>query len=121
MHVVHDRSDFGYLLKILTASKLPETNEGFAKLCKVFFPVMYDLKHLMRYCPGQSFHGGLSKLSDALGVKRVGVCHQAGSDALVTLKCFVEMLEKKYMSGPLEKYAGVVYGIGDDYLQKLKD
>jgi F0F1-type ATP synthase membrane subunit c/vacuolar-type H+-ATPase subunit K len=33
------------------------------KLCKVFFPIMCDLQHPMRYCPGQLFHGGLSKLS----------------------------------------------------------
>jgi F0F1-type ATP synthase membrane subunit c/vacuolar-type H+-ATPase subunit K len=33
------------------------------KLCKVLFPVMCVLQHLTRYCPGQLFHGGLSKLS----------------------------------------------------------
>ncbi|KAJ3698378.1 hypothetical protein LUZ61_002083 [Rhynchospora tenuis] len=116
----HGGYDFGYLLKCLTASKLPETLEGFAELSKTFFPVYYDVKHLMRYCPGQAFHGGLNKLSDALAVERVGICHQAGSDALVTLKCFLELLEKKYVSLPLEKYAGVLYGTGDDYLQMLK-
>jgi CCR4-NOT transcription complex subunit 7/8 len=116
----HGGYDFGYLLKSLTASKLPETLEGFAELSKTFFPVFYDVKHLMRYCPGQGFHGGLNRLSDALSVERVGICHQAGSDALLTLRCFLEMLEKKYVSVPLEKYAGVLYGTGDDYLQVLK-
>jgi len=105
----HSGYDFGYLLKLLSCRNLPETQTGFFALINIYFPVVYDIKHLMKFC--NSLHGGLNKLAELLGVERFGVCHQAGSDSLLT-SCTFRKLKENFFSGSLEKYAGVLYGLG---------
>nr|XP_043609993.1 probable CCR4-associated factor 1 homolog 6 [Erigeron canadensis] len=105
----HSGYDFGYLLKLLTRKELPKTQEGFFNLINVYFPMVYDIKHLMRFC--NHLHGGLNKLAEILEVKRIGVCHQAGSDSLLTSHAF-KKLKESYFDGATEKYAGVLYGLG---------
>lgn len=105
----HSGYDFGYLLKILTCQNLPDTQAGFFCLINMYFPTIYDIKHLMKFC--NSLHGGLNKLAELLEVERVGVSHQAGSDSLLT-SCTFRKLKENFFSGSLEKYAGVLYGLG---------
>uniref|UniRef100_A0A5B7C6H1 poly(A)-specific ribonuclease n=1 Tax=Davidia involucrata TaxID=16924 RepID=A0A5B7C6H1_DAVIN len=105
----HSGYDFGYLLKLLTCEDLPDTQAGFFSLINTYFPTIYDIKHLMKFC--NSLHGGLNKLAELLEVERVGVCHQAGSDSLLT-SCTFWKLKDNFFSGSLEKYAGVLYGLG---------
>ncbi|XP_059299705.1 probable CCR4-associated factor 1 homolog 7 [Lycium barbarum] len=105
----HSGYDFGYLLKILTCQDLPDTQAGFFNLINMYFPVLYDVKHLMKFC--NSLHGGLNKLAELLEVERVGVCHQAGSDSLLTA-CTFKKLKENFFSGSMEKYVGVLYGLG---------
>ncbi|KAH6781968.1 Polynucleotidyl transferase [Perilla frutescens var. hirtella] len=105
----HSGYDFGYLLKLLTCQSLPDDHAAFSALINVYFPVVYDIKHLMKFC--NSLHGGLNKLAELLDVERVGVCHQAGSDSLLT--CFTFMkLKESFFDGSLDKYSGVLYGLG---------
>lgn len=105
----HSGYDFGYLLKLLTCKNLPDTQAWFFKLINTYFPTIYDIKHLMKFC--NSLHGGLNKLAELLEVERVGICHQAGSDSLLTA-CTFRKLKDNFFSGSLEKYAGVLYGLG---------
>ena len=105
----HSGYDFGYLLKLLTCRSLPGTQAGFFDLIKMYFPVVYDIKHLMKFC--NSLHGGLNKLAELLEVERVGICHQAGSDSLLTC-CTFRKLRDSFFNGATEKYAGVLYGLG---------
>ncbi|KAJ0984870.1 hypothetical protein J5N97_003226 [Dioscorea zingiberensis] len=105
----HSAYDFGYLLKLLTGQKLPLTQDGFFRLIKIYFPVLYDIKHLMKFCNG--LHGGLNKLAELLGVHRVGTCHQAGSDSLLTATTF-HKLKASNFNGLPERYSGVLYGLG---------
>lgn len=105
----HSGYDFGYLLKVLTCQNLPETQEGFFTLINMYFPRVYDVKHLMKFC--NSLHGGLNKLAELLEIERVGICHQAGSDSLLT-SCTFRRLKDNFFGGSLEKYAGVLYGLG---------
>ncbi|KAJ0965893.1 hypothetical protein J5N97_027031 [Dioscorea zingiberensis] len=105
----HSGYDFGYLLKLLTCQNLPETQVGFFSLIKMYFPTLYDIKHLMKFC--NSLHGGLNKLAELLDVERVGICHQAGSDSLLTA-CAFRKLKEAFFNGTPEKYAGVLYGLG---------
>ncbi|KAA8541984.1 hypothetical protein F0562_023136 [Nyssa sinensis] len=104
----HSGYDFGYLLKLLTCQNLPDTQAGFFALISMYFPTIYDIKHLMKFC--NSLHGGLNKLAELLEVERVGVCHQASSDSLLTA-CTFRKLKENFFSGSLEKYAGVLYGL----------
>ncbi|KAG2379716.1 hypothetical protein LR48_Vigan406s005600 [Vigna angularis] len=105
----HSGYDFGYLLKLLTCQNLPDTQAEFFNLINMYFPTVYDIKHLMKFC--NSLHGGLNKLAELLEVERVGICHQAGSDSLLT-SCTFRKLKDNFFSGSLEKYAGVLYGLG---------
>ncbi|KAL3511963.1 hypothetical protein ACH5RR_024680 [Cinchona calisaya] len=105
----HSGYDFGYLLKLLTCQNLPDTQAEFFTLINIYFPVIYDIKHLMKFC--NSLHGGLNKLAELLEVERVGVCHQAGSDSLLTA-CTFRKLKENFFSGSLDKYTGVLYGLG---------
>ncbi|KAF5178511.1 Ccr4-not transcription complex subunit [Thalictrum thalictroides] len=105
----HSGYDFGYLLKLLTCQNLPDTQAGFFEKIKMYFPTVYDIKHLMKFC--NSLHGGLNKLAELLDVERIGICHQAGSDSLLT-SCTFRKLKESFFSGSTEKYAGVLYGLG---------
>ncbi|CAH2037439.1 unnamed protein product [Thlaspi arvense] len=112
----HCGYDFGYLLKILTGKNLPEKQSEFFLLVKTFFPVVYDIKHLMDFCAG--LFGGLSKVAELLHVKRVGISHQAGSDSLLT-SCVFRKMKETHFSGPMDKYSGVLYGLGSVYNPQL--
>uniref|UniRef100_A0A7N4NNB6 poly(A)-specific ribonuclease n=1 Tax=Sarcophilus harrisii TaxID=9305 RepID=A0A7N4NNB6_SARHA len=46
----HSGYDFGYLIKILTNSHLPEEELDFFEIIQLFFPVIYDVKYLMKSC-----------------------------------------------------------------------
>uniref|UniRef100_A0A1D1Y9E4 poly(A)-specific ribonuclease n=1 Tax=Anthurium amnicola TaxID=1678845 RepID=A0A1D1Y9E4_9ARAE len=105
----HSGYDFGYLLKLLTGQNLPDTQAGFFELINMYFPILYDIKHLMKFC--NSLHGGLNKLAELLEVERFGICHQAGSDSLLTSAAFRKMKEL-FFNGATERYAGVLYGLG---------
>lgn len=107
----HSGYDFGYLLKLLTRQKLPEADADFFALLKVYFPTVYDIKYLMKFC--DNLHGGLNRLAEALDVERIGPQHQAGSDSLLTSATF-NKLQKGFLKGSAEKYAGVLYGLGTD-------
>ncbi|KAL2482775.1 putative CCR4-associated factor 1-like protein 7 [Forsythia ovata] len=104
----HSAYDFGYLLKLLTCQSLPDTQAGYLDLIKMYFPIVYDIKHLIRFC--NSLHGGLNNLAELLEVERVGICHQAGSDSLLTCCTFIK-LKENFFNGLTEKYAGVLYGL----------
>ncbi|KAL4336011.1 hypothetical protein GQ457_07G037550 [Hibiscus cannabinus] len=105
----HSGYDFGYLLKLLTCRALPDNQAGFFDLINMYFPMLYDIKHMMKFC--NNLHGGLNKLAELLEVERVGVCHQAGSDSLLTW-CTFRKLRDTFFNGSTEKYAGVLYGLG---------
>jgi CCR4-NOT transcription complex subunit 7/8 len=111
----HAGYDFGYLLKLLTGRPLPTTEEKFFEDLHVFFPVIYDIKLLMKST--DTYKGGLDQLADELAVDRIGAAHQAGSDSLLTQatffkltqQCFRQDLEQGTFD---EKFAGVLHALG---------
>ncbi|XP_067944811.1 CCR4-NOT transcription complex subunit 7-like [Watersipora subatra] len=107
----HSGYDFGYLLKLLTNSLLPETEPEFFELNKIFFPNIYDVKYLMKSC--KNLHGGLQEVSDQLELIRVGPQHQAGSDARLTGLAFFKM-RNMYFEDHIDdaKYCGQLFGMG---------
>eukprot|EP00033_Pygsuia_biforma_P001011 GCRY01001156.1.p1 GENE.GCRY01001156.1~~GCRY01001156.1.p1 ORF type:complete len:385 (+),score=64.90 GCRY01001156.1:268-1422(+) len=106
----HSGYDFAHLLKMLTCQKLPAEEKGFYELLHVFFPRLYDLKLIVRYCKG--LKGGLQDIADDLKVERIGPQHQAGSDSLLTACAFFVVI-KVYFSGQFDwsKFLGVLYGL----------
>ena len=75
----HSGYDYGYLLKLLTSSDLPDDEKEFFSLLYKYFPTIYDIKYMTSLVDG--FWGGLQRTADELGAVRIGPEHQAGSDA----------------------------------------
>jgi CCR4-NOT transcription complex subunit 7/8 len=109
----HSGYDFGYLLKALTCQALPSAEPEFFELLNLYFPCVFDIKYLMKFC--DNLHGGLNKLAELLDVQRIGPQHQAGSDSLLTSLTFIK-LAKKFFAGVegASKHMGVLYGLGVD-------
>ena len=112
----HSVYDFGYLIKMLICKPLPSDEAEFMRLLDVMIPHYYDLKLIVEDLD-ESPNCGLEKLSNELGVRRVGPQHQAGSDALVTLKTFTAMVGK-WFDGDLQserhlRYRNMLYGFSD--------
>lgn len=128
----HSGYDFGYLMKIMLQKPLPEDEEEFHKLLTIFFPSLYDIKFLLKHAArNQTVNNcrqltaeagailqklqtksGLQDIADELGINRVGVPHQAGSDSLLTGQVYFKMKEKIF-GGEIdhEKYSGLVWGL----------
>ena len=86
------------------------------KLLDVMIPHYYDLK-LVAEDIDESRNCGLEKLANELNVRRVGPQHQAGSDALVTLKTFTALVGK-FFDGNLQserhlRYRNILFGFSD--------
>ncbi|CAL9071129.1 unnamed protein product, partial [Musa textilis] len=107
--------DFGYLLKILTSKPLPETREGFLELLHKFIPLLYDIKRVIHL--NDNFHGGLNSVATSLGVERVGIAHQAGSDSFVTAQVFLKLRGHRFGPGSVEDYVGLVFGLDAETAQ----
>ncbi|KAL3460844.1 ribonuclease H-like domain-containing protein [Aspergillus heterothallicus] len=127
----HSGYDFGYLMKIMLCEALPENEEEFHKLLNIFFPSLYDIKYLMKHAGrNQAVNGsplspaaaqiltnlgqksGLQDIADELGVKRVGIAHQAGSDSLVTGEIYWKIRQLVF-NGKIDEstYCGQIWGL----------
>uniref|UniRef100_G1DG48 poly(A)-specific ribonuclease n=1 Tax=Capra hircus TaxID=9925 RepID=G1DG48_CAPHI len=109
---------FGYLIKILTNSNLPEEELDFFEILRLFFPVIYDVKYLMKSC--KNLKGGLQEVAEQLELERIGPQHQAGSDSLLTGMAFFKMREMFFEDHIDDaKYCGHLYalGSGSSYVQ----
>lgn len=100
----HGVYDFGYLVKTITMDDLPKSKREFNSLLRILFPGrLYDLKQCY------SWIGSLESLADMQGVQRLGIQHQAGSDAWVTSSIFRSMI---YVSGLPPHYMNrCIYGL----------
>lgn len=99
----HGSSDFGYLTKAVTCNDLPYSKKDFDELLRILFPgKLYDLKHC------GSWSGSLESLAGSYGVRWQGFQHQAGSDALVTLRTFHLLKDNVDFLTPANDH--VIYG-----------
>ncbi|KAJ9455395.1 putative CCR4-associated factor 1-like protein 7 [Diplonema papillatum] len=111
----HSGYDFGYLIKVLTNNELPLEEEGFFELMETYFPLVFDVKYLLKQTGGAlSDMCGLNKLGEDLDVQRIGPAHQAGSDSLLTSHCFFKLAQEFFSDGTLQKHCGILYGLGQD-------
>ena len=128
----HSGYDFGYLMKIMLCTPLPDDEAEFHKLLMIFFPSLYDIKFLLKHAGRNgtvnnsqpltpdaqniiqklSTKSGLQDIAEELEVRRVGIAHQAGSDSLVTGQIYFKMKERVF-GGTIEesKYSGQVWGL----------
>ncbi|KAH0453754.1 hypothetical protein IEQ34_018078 [Dendrobium chrysotoxum] len=108
----HSSFDFGFLLKTLTCRNLPDSREDFCRSLRLYFPKVYDIKHLMKFCDNLS-PGVLNKVAEDLGVRRAGTYHQTGSDSLLAAAVF-RRLKDRFFLGSVERYEGVLRGLAPD-------
>jgi len=114
----HSCFDFGYLTKSVITRPLPKGQNEFFKLHKKLFPRSFDVKSLMKY-PGiaaAKLRGGLQDIANKLCVERVGMQHQAGSDAFLTVRIFMR-LKENFFGGSWdsisEEFQGMMFGLVD--------
>ncbi|XP_070799873.1 CCR4-NOT transcription complex subunit 8-like [Pituophis catenifer annectens] len=117
--------DFGYMVKLLTDSRLPEEEHEFFHILNLFFTSIYDVKYLMKSC--KNLKGGLQEVADQLDLQRIGHLHQAGSDSLLTWGADIPAIpvsndrdgrdirmKELFFEDTIDnvKYHGRVYGLG---------
>ena len=105
-------SDFAYLLKLLIWDFLPNNENEFLNLMKIYFPNTYDIKYLIN--ENRIYKGSLRKIEKELNIERKGETHQAGSDSLVTIEAFFKLIENNSISkNELNFGKNILFGIGD--------
>ena len=84
------------MIKICTnLPDMPESHEEFSELLLLYFPKTIDIKTIMtdKNLP----KSGLQDLARSLNVERIGVQHQAGSDAKLTGDTFFNFFKVRTM------------------------
>lgn len=69
-------------LQVLTCQPLPSAEPEFFELLNLYFPCVFDIKYLMKFC--DNLHGGLNKLAELLDVQ-VGADRQTEREGDVLL------------------------------------
>lgn len=110
----HGAFDFGYLIRVISNNKLPPTLDKFHQSLRLYFPSVYDLKIMIQEV-SELKNGSLAKLSHDLDVKRSGMQHQAGSDALLTLECFFKIKSTYFKNGVPRKASNRIFGLNAEY------
>lgn len=109
----HGVYDFAYMLKVVSCQAVPRSPSHFLTTLEQYVPHFLDLKTITTDIADIK-KGGLQKLMEELDVNRIGTQHQAGSDSLDTLTCFIE-ISRRYLSikKMTEKYDKRLYGVDD--------
>ena len=103
--------DFGYLLKLLINTDLPEREEDFISLLNTYFINYYDIRMFIK--GNDSFYRGLNNLAEQLEVKREGKKHQAGSDSVVTIDVFFKLKNNGVINNiKFREFKNILHGIG---------
>lgn len=105
----HSSYDFAYLFKIVMCNPLPTTEPEFFKYLNMLFPNFYDVKYLLR--GSKLVKKGLQEIAEELGLKRVGIQHQAGSDSLLTRDVFFGVRKMFYHQEDISKHSVKLFGI----------
>jgi DNA polymerase III epsilon subunit-like protein len=97
----HADRDIGFLMKLAVyggRGLLPNNKLIFMHDASRCFPVLFDVRVLAQVLiPG--FRGSLKNLANHLGIQRTGKEHFAGSDALLTIGCFLKVVEQSADEG----------------------
>ena len=104
--------DFGYLLRLLIGTNLPEKEDEFINLLNLYFINYYDIRILVK--GNEHMQGGLNRLAEQLEVNREGKIHQAGSDSVVTIDVFFKLKKSGLVNNnKLDDLKNILYGIGE--------
>jgi CCR4-NOT transcription complex subunit 7/8 len=124
----HSGYDFAYLTKIMLPQLLPNDEDEYRDLVKSFFPTIYDVKFMLRNAQNMARRGalgqsgtnfitnlgtksGLQDIADELGCPRIGLAHNAGSDAWLTGTVFWQMKNKVFDGNLSDDFKGEMWGL----------
>ena len=109
----HGCYDFGYLLKLLINSNLPDTEKEFMNLLDTYFINYYDIKAMVKR--KDNLQGGLNKLAQSLEVLREGKTHQAGSDSVVTIDVYFKLIKTGFLEeNKILKEKNLLFGVANE-------
>ena len=109
----HGCYDFGYLLKLLLNSKLPDNEKEFIELLNLYFINYYDIRTLVK--GKENLQGSLSRLAQYLGVPREGKIHQAGSDSVVTIDVYFKLIKNGFIEeNKISKNQNLLFGVNSE-------
>ena len=109
----HGCYDFGYLLKLLINSNLPDTEKEFMNLLDTYFINYYDIKTMVKR--KDNLQGGLNKLAQSLEVLREGKTHQAGSDSVVTIDVYFKLIKTGFLEeNKILKEKNLLFGVDNE-------
>ena len=109
----HGCYDFGYLLKLLLNSKLPDSEKEFMELLNTYFINYYDIRTLVK--GKDNLQGSLSRLAQNLEVLREGKTHQAGSDSVVTIDVYFKLIKNGLIEeNKIKKNKNILFGVDSE-------
>lgn len=124
----HSGYDFGYLVKVMAGSQLPDDQEAYLRTVRIWFPRIYDIKFLFRHAQKQVQRGilnqvatdhinnlgtrsGLQDIADEFSCRREGRPHTAGSDAWLTGSVFWQIRQKIFDNKIPQDLIGQIWGL----------
>ena len=109
----HGCYDFGYLLKLLLNSKLPDSEKEFMELLNTYFKNYYDIRTLVK--GKDNLQGSLNRLAQNLEVLREGKIHQAGSDSVVTIDVYFKLIQNGLIEkNKLQNNKNILFGVDSE-------
>ena len=115
----HSGYDLGYLLSVMLNDKLPVEETGFLQTLSLYFPTVWDVKHVVRM-----FHSSpkttIGEVADDLNVRGPNVSrnNSSGSEANLTSNVFFEL---RRIIPEISKAKGNLFGLGDGLEVKSED
>ena len=109
----HGCYDFGYLLKLLINSKLPDSEKEFMELLNTYFINYYDIRTLVK--GKDNLQGSLNRLATVLEITREGQTHQAGSDSVVTSDVYFKLIREGLVEeNKIKKNKNILFGVDSE-------
>ena len=109
----HGCYDFGYLLKLLINTNLPDSEKDFLNLLDIYFINYFDIKTMVKR--KDNLRVGLNKLAQDLEVLREGKTHQAGSDSVVTIDVYFKLIKYGFLEeSKIMKDKNLLFGVGNE-------
>jgi len=117
-------ADYGYLIRGLKGvQRMPDNRTDFLKSVEILFPKNYDLKTFHEigcYCDrSEKGKANLEALAVSLGAERTGKAHTAGSDALLTVRCFSKLVAREVAFAPMMRLQGNLFRMAPIVLHNL--
>lgn len=109
----HSGYDLGYLLSVMLNDKLPVEEAGFLQKLNIYFPTVWDVKHIVRM-----FHSSpkssLAEIAEELNIRGSLVnnsgMNSSGSEAILNSGVFFEL---RRGIPDIAKARGGLFGLGD--------